>query len=67
MFLTDDEVFELTGYKYPKWQVAWLRERGWIFETNRLGRPKVEREYCRSKMGNQVADTATVQPNWAAI
>lgn len=67
MLITDDELVELTGYKYGKGQAEWLRARGWIFELNRLGRPKVDREYYRSKMGNQNAEAATIEPNWAAI
>lgn len=67
MLITDEELYELTGYKSGKGQAEWLRQRGWIFEMNRLGRPKVDREYYRSKMGNQNAETATVQPNWTAI
>lgn len=67
MLLTEIELYELTGYKSGKGQTEWLRQRGWVFELNRLGRPKVDREYYRGKMGNQSADATTVQPNWAAI
>lgn len=67
MFLTDDELFELTGYKSAQKQVKWLINRGWVYQLNRIGRPKVDREYCRSKMGNKAAEVATVEPNWAAI
>lgn len=67
MFLTVDEMSELTGYKSAKGQCDWLRARGWIFELNRMGRPKVDREYYRRKMGNQDAMPDPAQPNWAAI
>lgn len=67
MFLTAEEVSELTGYKSAKGQCEWLRLRGWIFELNRIGRPKIDREYYRRKMGNQDAAVNTAQPNWAAI
>ncbi len=67
IFLTADELVELTGYKAAKFQVEWLRARGWRFELNRVGRPKVDREYYRSKMGNIGAPAETVGPNWAAL
>lgn len=67
MLLTEAELYELTGYKSGKSQIEWLRQRGWIFELNRLGRPKVDREYYRGKMGNQSTEAPTVQPNWDAI
>jgi hypothetical protein len=67
MLITDDELVDLTGYKSAKSQVEWLRARSWIFELNRLNRPKVDREYYRRKMGIQDAVISTAQPNWAAL
>lgn len=67
MLITDDELIELTGYKSAKAQGEWLRARGWIFELNRIGRPRVDREYYRRKMGNRDAMPDAAQPNWAAI
>jgi hypothetical protein len=67
MLITDDELFELTGYKSAQKQVKWLLDRGWVYQLNRVGRPKVDREYYRSKMGNQTAEAVAVEPNWAAI
>jgi hypothetical protein len=69
LLLTQDELVELTGYKVPKFQVQWLKERGWRFELNRLGRPRVDREYYRQQMGVQGAspEPPEAQPNWAAM
>lgn len=68
MLLTNEELVDLTGYKVAKYQVKWLRERGWRFELNRLGQPRVDREYYRQRMGNQTtAATLEVGPNWAAL
>lgn len=67
MFMTIDELVELTGYKTAKGQVAWLRVRGWRFETDRLDRPKVDRDYCKSRMGIQQAAPVEAEPNWAAL
>lgn len=67
MFLTVDDLAELTGYRSAKGQIDWLRARGWVFELNRLGKPKVDREYYRSKMGNCAATAPIIEPNWAAL
>lgn len=69
MMLTDDELFELTGYKTASYQVKWLRDRGWRFELNRVNKPRVDREYYRQQMGNQgaTAAPAAAGPNWAAL
>lgn len=69
MLLTNEELIDLTGYKTGAGQVKWLRERGWRFELNRVGQPRVDREYYRQQMGLQVASAgpADSEPNWAAI
>lgn len=43
MFLTKEEVHELTGYVRSADQRKWLKTRGWKFEISRLGRPVVLR------------------------
>lgn len=67
MTLTKTELIELTGYKTAKGQVEWLRVRGWRFETDRLDRPKVDRDYYKSRMGIQQATPVEAEPNWAAL
>lgn len=67
MLMTDEELQDLTGYKSAKSQIEWLRTRGWIFELNRIGRPRVDREYYRSRMGNGRQPEAKTGPNWAAM
>jgi hypothetical protein len=37
MFLTRDELIQLTGYKYAKYQAAFLTEIGIRFTRNHLG------------------------------
>lgn len=43
LFLTYDELLELTGYSYAKYQREWLMNNGVPFTTNRMGEPKVKR------------------------
>lgn len=52
MFLTEEEVADLTGYKRARDQVRWLeRERfGFVIDGN--GRPKVLREVVLARLGS---------------
>jgi hypothetical protein len=50
--LSPDELIELTDYKRPKEQIAWLLKHGWLFEIGGSGRPKVSRaEFERHLVG----------------
>lgn len=33
MFLTQNELIELTGYEMPGWQRRWLNAHHWVYET----------------------------------
>lgn len=50
MFLTDDDIEFLTGYKKPADQRRWLTDHCWIFEIARTGRPRVLQDYAKNKM-----------------
>jgi Domain of unknown function (DUF4224) len=41
LFLTEDELQDLTGYKTASKQVTWLKNHGYYVETNVRGIPKV--------------------------
>ncbi len=41
MFLTADELRDLTGYRRASAQVRWLRRNGYRFTVNGLGAPVV--------------------------
>ena len=45
MFLTEEELRELTGYIYHCRQIEWLRRHNWKFEVTAQRRPKVARSY----------------------
>lgn len=67
MFLTDDELQFLTGAARSAGQIAWLRSRGWRFELDRDGRPRVARAYMERRM---VGDSSAPEPaghNWGAL
>ena len=62
LVLTRDELIELTGYKQPKRQVAWLRQQGISLYVAANGRPKV----LRSTLENATVNRRT-EPNFAAL
>ncbi len=62
LVLTRDELVELTGYKQPKRQVAWLRQQGISLYVAANGRPKV----LRSTLENATVNRRT-EPNFAAL
>ncbi len=49
-FMSDDEIEFLTGYKRPSKQCAWLRQRGWNYETNAAGKPRVVEAHCEHNL-----------------
>ena len=49
MFLTRDELRELSGYKRRSDQARWLRENGYPFELDKDGNPKVPRAAVESR------------------
>lgn len=51
MFLTDTELFDLTGYRRNADRCRWLDKHGWTYERNAItGRPVVSRNYAESKL-----------------
>ncbi len=62
LFLSANEIADLTGYKQPKRQVAWLRQQGISLYVAANGRPKV----LRSTLQNATV-TRRTEPNFAAL
>lgn len=50
MFLTPDELAELTDRRQHRAQIRWLEARGWKFEIGRSGAPKVLRAESERQM-----------------
>ncbi|MBK8916394.1 MAG: DUF4224 domain-containing protein [Phycisphaerales bacterium] len=65
MFLTDDELTELTGYKSAAGFARWLDARGWRYERNRAGRVIVLRSYAARMMGD--GEPRQMEPRFGAI
>ena len=72
IFLSVEEIRELTGYRHSSGQCRWLSSHGWQFEISRIGRPIVGRDYARQKTGlvlgaSGAPERRPLQMNLAAI
>lgn len=56
LFLSPEELEELTGYKTSSKQSAWLTERGYLHEIGADRRPKVLRAHILAKLGGKVEE-----------
>ena len=68
--LTPEQLCELTGYKRGAEQARWLKENGFKFRLDRLGKPRVDRAHYEAKMGGKPATAEHIDggtPNWAAL
>jgi hypothetical protein len=68
MFLTDDELYQLTGYRQARKQCAMLRQQGVAFFINAAGHPRVARTTIEGRQ--QPAPQPTKKswaPSWAGI
>ena len=69
--LTSEQLCELTGYKRGAEQARWLKENGFKFRLDRLGKPRVDRAHYEAKMGCKLAMPGEHidggSPNWAAL
>lgn len=61
IFLTDEEMIEMTGYRQPAKQIRWLQKWRIRHTVNRDGRPKVTRAAVEG------SETPKTTPNFAAL
>lgn len=64
MFLTSQELLELTGYKSAKRQAKWLSENGFRFECRADGRPIVLKQQLVERQCGRSVGTST-QPDFS--
>lgn len=65
MFLTDDELFDLTGYRQAKKQIAMLKKQGVPFYVNAAGQPRVARAIIEGKHVKAAEVKKDWIPSWA--
>lgn len=68
MFLTADELAELTGRVRWSAQIRWLREKRWAFTVRADGRPVVARQEAERQLvtGAGKPKAVVYEPNFAA-
>ena len=54
LFLSQEELTELTGRKRKASQIRWLQEHGYLYEVDANGKPKVLTAHVLRKLGGEV-------------
>ncbi|MBX3619494.1 MAG: DUF4224 domain-containing protein [Rhizobacter sp.] len=75
LFLTADELEELTGFKSARGQARWLDQHRWRYALTCSKKPRVSRDYFSERVGARPAGGAPAagagagaeQPNFAAL
>lgn len=70
LFLSAEELKDLTDLQQAHAQLRWLTNRGWKFEIGANGRPKVARQYYLQRMVQEATtppDAPRKGPNLAAL
>ncbi len=71
MFLSDESLRSLTGYKRPAEQRRWLASHGWAFEVRADGKNRILTEEARNRMltssSNQQSTKKSSEPDLAAL
>lgn len=66
MFLTTDELTELTGYKRPTSMIRWLKENQFGFTVAADGYPRVLSEHVQIRLTHKPIARRAV-PNFAVL
>ncbi|RFA31314.1 hypothetical protein CAI21_01410 [Alkalilimnicola ehrlichii] len=66
LFLSDDELYQLTARKRQSAQIRWLERNGVKFTLNAEGRPRILRSHIEKVLGGDARPTRT-QPNVKAL
>lgn len=68
LFLTSDELKELTDLKISKAQIRWLSKHNYPYEIGASGKPKVLRSFLMEKLNATFqSNTNKQEPNFDAI
>lgn len=68
LFLSSDELRELTDLKIPKAQIRWLDKHNYPYEIGASGKPKVLRSFVMEKLNATLKRNTIIQePNFDAI
>lgn len=65
VFLSDEEIFMLTGYKQASKQCAQLKSQGIPFHINKAGQPRVARARIEGGKVSEKTRSKSWSPSWA--
>lgn len=67
LFLSADELKELTDLKIAKAQMRWLEKHAYPFEISAAGKPKVLRSLVLERLKSFTTPNQSNEPNFDAI
>lgn len=69
LFLTADELRDLTGRERPSAQIKWLRANGFDVMVRADGLPRVLRAMVEARMGapSRLTDHSPAKPDWSSL
>ena len=68
IFLTQEELRELTDLRIPKAQMRWLKKHDYPYEISGAGKPKVLKSFVLNRLQNISNITSIAnEPNFDAI
>ena len=67
LFLSADELRELTDLKIAKAQIRWLNKNKYPYEISAAGKPKVLRSLLIDRLQNVSTFSPKTEPNFDAI
>lgn len=67
LFLTSDELRDLTDLKIANAQIKWLDKNNYPYEISASGKPKVLRSFLFDRFRNITSHSPTTEPNFDAI
>jgi hypothetical protein len=63
LFLTAEQLEDMTGYRSHAGQIGWLRDNGYAFEVRKDGRPNVLLDQVRERQCRKAESTPG--PDWS--
>lgn len=67
IFLSNDELKDLTDLKIAKAQIRWLKNHSFPFEIGASGKPKVLRSFVINRLQETTKTAFINEPNFDAI
>lgn len=67
MFLTPEDLHELTGFVRPSKQIDWLTKQGIVFRIAGDGHPRVMTDHLRKVMGVAAPSKQKTAPDFSTL